>query len=56
LLSALLTFEALKCLFKDLLEATRKSMSAGMGEWDLQGLEWSHDEFKQHLLKVSLMS
>ncbi|GAX83733.1 hypothetical protein CEUSTIGMA_g11158.t1 [Chlamydomonas eustigma] len=43
-----------KNVFQDLLEATRKSMSAGMGEWDLQSVEWSHDEFREHLLKGPL--
>ena len=37
---------------QDLLAATRKSMAAGMGEWDLQSLDWGHPEFRQHLLKV----
>jgi hypothetical protein len=37
---------------QDLLEASRKAFSAGMGEWDLQHLEWSHPEFKARLLQV----
>ena len=39
-------------MFQDLLAATRKSMAAGMGEWDLQSLDWGHPEFREHLLKV----
>ena len=39
-------------MFQDLLAATRKSMAAGMGEWDLQSLDWGHSEFREHLLKV----
>lgn len=37
---------------QDLLEATRKAFAAGLGEWDLQALEWGHPEFKQRLLQV----
>ena len=34
------------------MEATRKSFAAGLGEWDLQAVEWGHPQFKQKLLKV----
>ncbi len=37
---------------QDLLEATRKTFAAGMGEWDLQALDWGNPEFKQRLLQV----
>eukprot|EP00798_Chlamydomonas_sp_ICE-L_P008714 gene8714-33694_t len=41
-------------VFHDLLEATRKSYAAGMGDMDLQQLEWQHPEFKKRLLKGPL--
>lgn len=37
---------------QDLIDATRKSFAAGLGEWDLQTVEWGHPDFKQQLLKV----
>jgi len=43
-----------KGMLVDLIEATRKSFAAGMGEWDLQAVEWGHPEFKQRLLKGPL--
>lgn len=39
-------------VFVDLLEATRKSFSAGLGDWDLQAVEWGHGDFKHRLLQV----
>jgi hypothetical protein len=39
---------------KDLLAASKKSVAAYMGEWDLQALEWGHPKFRQHLLQVNV--
>lgn len=36
---------------QDLLEATRKAFAAGMGEWDLQALEWGAPRFRERLLQ-----
>lgn len=43
---------ALTHCLQDLVEATRKSFAAGLGEWDLQAVESGHPEFKERLLKV----
>ena len=47
-------FKALFLFSKDLLAASKKSVAAYMGEWDLQALEWGHPKFRQRLLQVSL--